>query len=217
MFFIRFTVILFILYHYVESITLNIDYLQLGNKIRSAKTFPSEVHKTFINSINGFKNNLFDIPDIFNIQNVTFECLEDIWYLYRALNDSSSVPLGFLHVVDMSKSLLIRYYAKTITVNDAMGVQPPGMLRGASKVFGFKQECDIIHYQVPQRMRPFETIYSRAYIDSLVLEGNNKTCDPSNTLIIGFDICFPKSCLNRDLLEIAKIGQFLQLPINKNA
>ena len=97
-----------------------------------------------------------------------------------------------------------------------MGVQPPGMLRGVSKIFGFKQECDIIRYEFPQRTRPFETIYSRAYIDSLVLRGNNKTCDPSKTLIIGFDICFPRSCLSKDLLEIAKLGQFIQFPIDKD-
>lgn len=98
-----------------------------------------------------------------------------------------------------------------------MGAKPPGMLRGTNKVFGFKQECDIIHYEIPQRIRPFETIYSRAYIDTLVLEGNNKTCDPLKTLIIGFDICFPKSCLNKDVLQIAEIGQFLRLLIYKNA
>ena len=103
MLFIRFAVILSIFYLSVESITLNIDYLQLGNKLRSAKTFPSEAHKTFINSIKDLKNNLFNIPDISSLQNITVECLDDIWYLYLALNDSSSAPSGFLHVVDMSK------------------------------------------------------------------------------------------------------------------
>lgn len=100
------------------------------------------------------------------------------------------------------------------TVNDALGARPPGVLRGATKFFGFKQECDIIYYQVPQRKRPFETIYSRTYIDSLVLGGKNKTCDPSNTLIIGFDVCLPKSCLAKDIVELVEISEFLSLLMN---
>lgn len=44
---------------------------------------------------------------------------------------------------------------------DAMAKEPPGVRRGAQNFFGFKQQCDIIHYDVPNRKRELRTSYSR--------------------------------------------------------
>ena len=86
-----------------------------------------------------------------------------------------------------------------------MGAQPPGMLRGATNIYGFKQECDIIHYKIHGRSRPFETMYSGAFIDGVALaESQNATCDPSKTFFVRFDMCLPKSCSANDLLAVIK-------------
>ena len=88
-----------------------------------------------------------------------------------------------------------------------MGAQPPGALRGATKFYGFKQECDVIHYNVPHRSRPFKTMYSGAFLDAYALGGvQNKTCDPTKTPFIRFDVCFPESCNANDVLIILKNG-----------
>ena len=89
-----------------------------------------------------------------------------------------------------------------------MGVIPPGMLRGANKIYGFKQECDIIRYEFPQQSRPFETMYSGVFLDAYALAGVQPlTCDPTNTSFVRFDVCFPKSCNGNDILTIMKSGK----------
>ena len=91
-----------------------------------------------------------------------------------------------------------------------MGAQPPGKLRGITKIFGFKQECDIIHYEVPNRSRPFETMYSGAFLDGYAATGlQNVTCDAQKTYFLRFDICLPKSCNANDALAILKNGILL--------
>ena len=89
-----------------------------------------------------------------------------------------------------------------------MGAIPPGMSRGATKIYGFKQECDIIHYEFPHRSRPFETMYSGVFLDAYALAGvQNLTCDPTKTSFIRFDVCFPRSCNINDILAIMKSGK----------
>uniref|UniRef100_A0AC35EUY7 Nose resistant-to-fluoxetine protein N-terminal domain-containing protein n=1 Tax=Panagrolaimus sp. PS1159 TaxID=55785 RepID=A0AC35EUY7_9BILA len=75
---------------------------------------------------------------------------------------------------------------------DATAKIPPGMLRGPRNLYGFKQECDIVKYKVPNQKREFTTSYSRAYI-SLTEDCENLEAT------LGFDICMPSSCTSKDL------------------
>ena len=89
-----------------------------------------------------------------------------------------------------------------------MGLPPPGILRGATKIYGFKQECDIVYYKVPHRSRPFETMYSGVFLDAYALTGiQNATCDSTKTLLIRYDVCLPRSCNKDDILTILKNGE----------
>ena len=93
-----------------------------------------------------------------------------------------------------------------------MGAKPPGVLRGITKIYGFKQECDIIHYEFPQQSRPFKTMYSAAFLDGYALMGiQNVTCDPATTYFMRFDVCLPKSCNANDILTIIKNGMLVQI------
>ena len=99
--------IYFLFYPVVQSINLNIDYLQLENRLRYARKFPKGTHEITINSIEEFKNNVFNIPDISGVKNITVECLEDMWLLFLASKNSSSVPSEFLHTAAMGRSLMM--------------------------------------------------------------------------------------------------------------
>uniref|UniRef100_A0AC35F8E5 Nose resistant-to-fluoxetine protein N-terminal domain-containing protein n=1 Tax=Panagrolaimus sp. PS1159 TaxID=55785 RepID=A0AC35F8E5_9BILA len=82
---------------------------------------------------------------------------------------------------------------------DATAKIPPGMLRGARIIYGFKQECDIINYKVPNRDREFTTAYSRAYLSA------SGPCKGPEDAAIGFDVCMPSSCTSKDLKTIVGI------------
>uniref|UniRef100_A0AC34RDJ1 Nose resistant-to-fluoxetine protein N-terminal domain-containing protein n=1 Tax=Panagrolaimus sp. JU765 TaxID=591449 RepID=A0AC34RDJ1_9BILA len=117
--------------------------------------------------------------------------MEDMILIAAANNLTSSyVPAGF----DQTLKLMM----------DAQGKQPPGVLRGAIKWYGSKQECDLVYFKIPNRKRPFETSYSRLFFDLAVLSGGNKTCDAKTGYALGFDACLPNSCNRNDIFKIAE-------------
>uniref|UniRef100_A0A914PQB1 Nose resistant-to-fluoxetine protein N-terminal domain-containing protein n=1 Tax=Panagrolaimus davidi TaxID=227884 RepID=A0A914PQB1_9BILA len=81
---------------------------------------------------------------------------------------------------------------------DATAKTSPGMLRGSRNLYGFKQECDIVKYKVPNQKREFTTSYSRVYI-SLTEDCENLEAT------LGFDICMPSSCTSMDLESLIAI------------
>uniref|UniRef100_A0A914XX72 Nose resistant-to-fluoxetine protein N-terminal domain-containing protein n=1 Tax=Panagrolaimus superbus TaxID=310955 RepID=A0A914XX72_9BILA len=115
--------------------------------------------------------------------NISMECLEDLIIIGTAAAATNQSEIS---------SDLSTFISEMM---DAMAKEPPGVRRGAQNFFGFKQECDILKYTVPNRSRTLQTSYSRAYMNAYRKPNCNNSDDP----IIGFDICMPSSCTSDDL------------------
>uniref|UniRef100_A0A914YCN9 Nose resistant-to-fluoxetine protein N-terminal domain-containing protein n=1 Tax=Panagrolaimus superbus TaxID=310955 RepID=A0A914YCN9_9BILA len=126
---------------------------------------------------------LADIPNL-NF-NVTSECEEDLLIIGAAALDPNNTAPKLAQVLSQ--------------MMDATAKIPPGMLRGSHYLYGFKQECDVINYKLPNRNREFSTAYSRAFLSA------SGPCTGPEKAALGFDICMPSSCSSTDLENIVSI------------
>ena len=79
---------------------LRVDHIETSRQLRRWKDIPKEA---FTNSVKKLKIDLFDLPDLSGLQNLTAECAEDMMLLGLALSGSDTIPPDFLHIVEMSK------------------------------------------------------------------------------------------------------------------
>ena len=81
---------------------LHIDHIETGRQLRLLEDASSAA---FNNPVRNLKIDLFDIPDMSGLQNLTMECGEDMLLLGLALNGSDLIPSDFFQILAMSKCL----------------------------------------------------------------------------------------------------------------
>ena len=82
--------------------SLHLNYIETSKQLRLWKNISE---KAFTNSVGNLKIDLFDIPDLSDLQNLTIECIEDMSVITLVMTGSDLIPSDFLQIIAMSKCL----------------------------------------------------------------------------------------------------------------